>query len=96
VNEEAYRRWWELHLRVARRETLNPVEQTFYDSGLQELDKSEQVRMVQVAREARDQLQALEAEQVRLEQRRRQLDQEIAALEKQLMPQTRQLLGVEE
>jgi len=41
MDEKSYKRWWQLHLRVAREETLTPAEQIEYDAGLEILDKEE-------------------------------------------------------
>jgi len=67
-----------------------------YDAGRQDLERDEKLKEVRSTREAREQLQTLEAERVQLEKRRQQLDREIAALEERLDQETRQLLGVEE
>jgi len=39
MDDAKYRRWWQLHLRVARGETLNPAEQAEYARGLKCLIK---------------------------------------------------------
>jgi hypothetical protein len=36
-----YERWWQLHLRVARGETLSAPEQVAYQAGLDQLDQEE-------------------------------------------------------
>lgn len=96
MDESASKRWWQLHVRVARGETLRPEESEFYDTGRRELEQDEALRPIETAREARRRLRALETERVRLENRRQQLDSEIAALESRLPLGARRLLGAEE
>jgi molecular chaperone GrpE (heat shock protein) len=94
VDQKTYERWWPLHLRVARGESLNADEQSSYDAGCCQLEQEEQLLETTEARESREHLAALEAERADLERRRRQLDAEIANLESRLSDQTRQYLGV--
>ncbi len=96
MDESAYQRWWQLHVRVARGETLHPEESELYDVGRRELEQAEVLRPIETARRARRELRALETEHRSLEQRRQQLDREIAALESRLPLAARQLLGAEE
>jgi hypothetical protein len=70
MDQTAFQRWWELHLRVARGQTLPPEEQGVYDAGRQELERDERLQEVQSAREAREELRALESELAQLEGRR--------------------------
>ncbi len=90
----AYQQWWQLHLRVARGELLRPEEQPAYEAGRLELEQSEQMAELAEAKQARDELLALDAERDRLEQRRKQLDAEIATLESRLNDPARHFLGV--
>ncbi len=39
MDDATYQRWWQLHLRVAKGEELDPSEQMVYDSGLKVLDQ---------------------------------------------------------
>jgi hypothetical protein len=41
MDEKSYKHWWQLHLCVARGETLTPAERTEYDAGLNLLDKED-------------------------------------------------------
>ncbi len=93
---DAFQRWWDLHLKVARGHALSPEESASYDAGRQELDRDEKLQEMQSTRAAREQLQALEAERAKLERRRQQLNCEIAAFERRLDEQARQLLGAED
>jgi len=95
VDRTNYQQWWQLHLRVARGESLGPDEQASYNAGRRELEREEQLLETMEARESREQLAALEAEHAALETQRQQLDAEIAELESRLRDQTRQYLGVE-
>ena len=90
------RRWWELHLRVARGERLIAEDQAVYDQRRREFDDSETFVPVQNAKQAREELRDLETQRRALEQRRQELETEIAAIESTLAPQARQLLGAEE
>jgi hypothetical protein len=96
VDQAAFQRWWEMHLRLARGHVLNAEERALYEAGRQELERDERLQELQTTKQARERLQALEAERSQLERRRLQLESEIAALEKKLDEGTRQLLGVEE
>ncbi|MBC8870777.1 MAG: hypothetical protein H8E44_15245 [Planctomycetes bacterium] len=95
MDRTTYQQWWQLHLRVARGESLGPDEQASYDVGCRELEREEQLLETTEAKESREQLAALEAEHAALETQRQQLDAEIAELESRLRDQTRQYLGVE-
>ena len=96
MDPAAYRQWWEVHVRVARGEQLSPEERTRYEAGRQELEKDEQYREVQNAREIRDRLTIMEKRRGLLDQHRQKLYVEIASLEKQLPQQTQFVLGVKE
>lgn len=90
----AYQQWWHLHLRVARGELLRPEEQSAYDAGRLELAQSEQTAELAAAKQAREELLALDAERDCLAKRRQQLDAEIATLESRLNDPARHFLGV--
>jgi predicted RNase H-like nuclease (RuvC/YqgF family) len=97
VDQTTYRQWWQLHLRVARGDSLGPDEQSSYHAGRRELEREEmllETKETKEARETREHLVALEAEHADLERRRQQLDAEIGRLESQLEDHTRQFLGV--
>lgn len=94
MDRTTYQQWWQLHLRVARGDSLSPDEQSSYHAGRRELEREEQLLQTTEASESRRHLAALEAEHADLERRRQQLDAEIARLESQLRDPTRQYLGV--
>lgn len=96
MDQQSYQQWWQLHLRVARGESLTSNEQASYDARRSELEREERLRDTTEARESREQLTTLEAEHLELEAQRQQLDKEIAELESRLTEQTRHYLGVEE
>jgi len=92
IDETAYRSWWQLHVRIARGETVSPQQRALYDELRRKLEKDEAFPSLAQAQEARGELNELEAERVQLQQRREHLDREIANLERRLAPQARQLL----
>jgi hypothetical protein len=94
MDQAEYERWWQLHVRVARDDLLTGEEKRLYEVGRVELEKTEDFVKLPAAKQAREQLVALDAERDRLEQRRKQLDCEIAALESNLSDPERQFLGV--
>lgn len=96
MDKATYQHWWQLHLRVARGNSLNPAEKSSYDDGRQELEREEHFRETTDLKESREELLALEAEHAVLESQRKQLDAEISELESRLSEQTRQFLGVED
>ena len=96
MDDSAFQAWWELHVRVARGESLAPAEQAIYEATRVALDDEEQRETLWNARQAKQELRELESECSRLEERRRQLDDEIGSLEQRLGQPTRQLLGTEE
>ena len=94
MDQTTYQPWWQLHLRVARGDSLSPDEQSSYHAGRRELEREERLLETEQAKQAREHLAALEAEHADLERRRQQLDAEIGRLESQLEDHTRQYLGV--
>ena len=96
MDDSAFQPWWELHVRVARGDSLAPEEQAIYEATRVAHDHEEQRETLWNARQAKQELRELESECSRLEERRRQLDDEISSLEKRLGQPTRQLLGTEE
>lgn len=77
----AYQRWWELHLRVARGDSLSAEDRAVCDATRRALEESEVLVPLQDAKRARDELREWEVERRRLEARRQELDAEIAAIE---------------
>jgi len=86
MDEKTYQRWWQLHLRVARNEILNPLEQVEYDQGLQVLDGAERQELASVTaaalRQLRAQIEQLQSEHVQLQARSARLDRRIRTLER--------------
>lgn len=67
MDAAAQQHWWELHLRVARGESLTPEERNLYEATLRQLDESERLPHLNDAKVARDNLHRHEAERARLE-----------------------------
>jgi ribosomal protein L11 methylase PrmA len=85
MENEVYRRWWQLHLRVAKGETLDPTEQVEYEAGLKALDQEEEEQFEQHnvlnLRRLRAQIEQLRLVHSQLLARSARLDEQIAALE---------------
>ena len=97
MDESAYQRWQQLHLRFARGESLTAEERAVYESALREFHQDEQLANdIDSVRQAREAVLALNAEHATLQTQREQLQAEIVTLEAALSERTRQLLGVEE
>jgi hypothetical protein len=95
MDEATYKTWWNLHLRVARGESLNPEETAAYERGLQALDREEMLDgNLTALRLAREAVKQAEAGQTELRARRATLASEIATLEASLSTRTKQLLDV--
>ena len=91
-----YEQWWQLHLRVARGEKLDPAEQDRYEAGLREIDlpeisKSNLPKLLQL----RESLAELDSKCQDLRAKRATLEAEISTLESTLSKKMRQQLGVE-
>ncbi|MBM4461488.1 MAG: hypothetical protein FJ011_27650 [Chloroflexi bacterium] len=88
MDEKTYQQWWQLHVRVARNESLNRSEQIEYDRGLQVLDRAERQDLEPGAaaalRQLRAQIEQLQTENVQLQARRARLDRRIRTLERAL------------
>lgn len=97
MDENTYKTWWPLHLRVARGEKLTAEERATYNAGLKQLHQEEVIPGDLTAlRQAKVQVAALEAGNARLQAQRQALDAEIAALEARLDDRTRQLLNAKD
>ncbi len=96
MNKATYQNWWQLHLRLARGETLSSDESAAYKVGLADLEREEQLTATVDARELRQLLTKLQKEHSVLENQRQELDAVIAALESRLSGSVRQFLGVED
>jgi hypothetical protein len=44
MDEATYQRWWPLHIRSAKGESLTPEELAFYDAGLCQLHREERLQ----------------------------------------------------
>lgn len=86
MDEKTYKQWWQLHLRVARGETLTPAEQIEYDTGLEALDKEEKEQLqpdsLNALRRLRTQVEQLQSTHAHLSAESARLDKRIAILEK--------------
>ena len=85
MDEKEYQRWWQLHLRVARGETLDPAEEAEYNAGLETLDQEEKAQFDQNGltrlRRLRAQVEQTRATHSQLLAKSARLDEQIAALE---------------
>jgi hypothetical protein len=99
MDEATHNKWWPLHYRVAKGETLSAEEQAQYEVGLQQLYAEEEAQLapqrIERLREGRKRREELEAERSRLQSRYDALRAEIAALEARFSEPTRKLLGIE-
>ncbi len=67
MDPDTYQRWWALHLRVARGETLSAEERPFYEAGLKQLQQEETLKDPSDSiRELRAGIAALQAEHAQL------------------------------
>jgi hypothetical protein len=86
MDDATYRYWWQLHLRVARGETLNPAEQAEYEAGLEVLDQEEKGQVkpesVTALRRLRARVEQLRRVHAELLAKSVRLDEQIIALER--------------
>ncbi|HIQ04146.1 MAG TPA: hypothetical protein EYH31_00450 [Anaerolineae bacterium] len=86
MDNARYQRWWRLHLRVARGETLNAAERAEYEAGLEALDEEEKEQLqpgsVTMLRRLRAQVEQLRRAHAELLAKSARLDEQIAALER--------------
>jgi len=95
MDEQTYKTWWPLHLRVARGETLSAEEQVRYEDGLQQMYAEETLDgSVEELRAERERVLELQQEYARLRAEYEALEAEIATHESRLSEPTRQLLGI--
>src|SRR5438067_12555449 len=95
MEEQTYKAWWPLHLRVAKGEELNPEERARYEAGLKQMYGEEKLDGSKAAlRVARQRVVELRAEYARLRSEYEALEAETAAREAQLSEPTWQLLGI--
>ncbi len=90
--------WWELHLRIARGETLSEQEQQLYDAEVARQDREAPPLKTDLEslRTMREQVLALGRDNVELRSRVDELEREIRRVEHALSAETRQALGVGE
>ena len=97
MDEVTYKAWWPLHLRAVSGEPLSNEERAFYEAKLTQLHQEETFQEnTGGLREARAEIQRLEAERLELQARRQKLRNRIMALEAALSEPTQKLLGVRE
>lgn len=85
-HEKLDSKWWSLHLKKARGETLNPEDLGYYESALRQLHESEEFPgQLAALRQLRQDLAVLESENSTLQVQRQALDKEIANLEALLL-----------
>ena len=81
-----YEGWWQLHLRVAKGETLSAQEQESYASGLNQLEAFEPIQLqpevLNPLRQLRTQWQSLSKTQHHLLAQSAELDKRIVELER--------------
>jgi predicted RNase H-like nuclease (RuvC/YqgF family) len=95
MDQKEYQHWWQLHVRVAKGEVLNPGEQAIYAQGLKENEQAELLHEnLQALRDTRATVARLTREQEKLRAEREELDAKIGALEAKLSAPARQALGV--
>ncbi len=94
MGASTFQTWWELHVRVARGESLTADEALVYQARSDSLDAEEESQLLVRAKLARHDLTSLESERAELEQRHQELDAEICLLESRMGQQARCLLGV--
>jgi hypothetical protein len=99
MDEKTYKAWWQLHLRVARGETLKPDEKIQYDAGLSALNEEEKEQFrpekLMALRQLRMQVEQLKATHAQLKDESSLLDNKIANLEKAYQAKTGYSLVVE-
>jgi len=97
MDESAYEKWWALHVRSARGESLSDEEQAIYARGLKQLHNQEVLADdVESMRKARKAVMALDTRCDQLHAQRKHLKDEIAHLEAALSPDVRRSLGIED
>jgi hypothetical protein len=90
MDEQQYKTWWPLHLRVALGETLSAAEQSLYEAGRAALR-----REVAEVRTLQTQLRELTARDRLLAQQEAALRQQAAQLEQRYLALTGEPLGSE-
>jgi hypothetical protein len=97
MDQAIYERWWPLHLRAARGQSLSNQERAFYDAGVQQFDAEERLTISQTQlQRAREAAAASKAELDGLIARREQLQASLAALEAAIAEESRRGRNAEE
>jgi hypothetical protein len=97
MSELEFEKWWALHIRSARGESLTDDERALYHKGLRELHGQEALfEDLDSMRKAREAVMALDSRCDQLHARRKQLKERIAHLEASLSPEVRRSLGIED
>ena len=92
MDKNIYQRWWPIHLRASRGESLSIEERSFYETELRKLQDEEKLRTDgRIIQEARKNAVRLAAEHGQLQARREKLESEIKALEAVLGEKAQQL-----
>lgn len=95
MNDSRYKEWMLLHLRTARRETLTPEEQAFYQEGQDELYAEEDLSgNADELRQLRTHITEMESQLVQMMEEYRELKAKSEGLESQMPERTRQFIGV--
>ena len=85
MNKKRYERWWQLHVRVARGESLSAAEQVLYDAGLADLDAEDKAQWedanLALLRRLKEEIERLESTHAQLQARSHRLDRQIWTLE---------------
>jgi len=85
MDQADYTRWWQLHLRAARGETLDNAEQAAYEAGLTALDREEQTTGqdadLKLLQQLKAEVERLETTHALLQSKSRRLDRQIWTLE---------------
>jgi hypothetical protein len=98
MDEQQYKAWWPLHLRVALGETLSDEEKRLYEAGRAELQAEEQTELrhdVTELRALQAQLRELTARDQELAREETLLREQAARLERQYLVVTGKPLGLE-
>ncbi len=96
MNENNQLDWWTLHVRKARGETLNDLEQRHYDAALARQDQEGPINGLDTLKKLRGDALILAKENDQLREKLASLEKEIQTVEAGLSLQTRHLLGVGE
>ncbi len=90
MDQQAYNRWWALHVRVALGETLAAADHGFYEAGMKERDADDELHGAgQAVGKARAALATLDAENAQLRAQSEKLNAEIVNLEEASATPTR-------